>query len=583
MKSLRAVILQRIIMIAMISFLLSAAFTYFYYQNILVEQMIHEDQTKLHQTVRQLEYMSDDIAKFAFSLIISDALQSFYKKYDQMDTFDQFALVHDTLRYVDDNKGLRKEVSSFAIMLPDGRVFWSEASHDRYFSDLLKESWYQNFVNSGQQYAFTEPHSMIITANTLKQGKIISFIVSVRDLAQPERIIGKFILNLDYTYFESLLTFGGADFEHFLWMNDAGNLLFEKSHFESVTDRTASLTQIAAQKQAEGTFRVPDGYMLIDRFDNNWKLVTFISNGSLMDRGKFVIYLLAVFSLTSTILILCLMMPAIFRITRPIMRLYHAMNTVSSGNLQTSVTIKTGDELEKLGQGFNQMTRQLRVHLEESIQYEKDKREMELELLLSQLNPHFVYNTLNAVIYMAQKQGNSDIVRMVGSFIRVLQDAVKMGGAQALIALRDEIALLHDYAVIQSYRYVDMFDIIWEIEESVKDCLVPRSLIQPFVENAIFHGICPKEAHGTIRISALAVKGKLLIQIEDDGVGIEKDQLPLIWDKGEDQKNPGLRHIGLSNTKKRLEHLFSGLAAIKIDSQVNRGTTVIIEIPLLYT
>jgi two-component system sensor histidine kinase YesM len=285
--------------------------------------------------------------------------------------------------------------------------------------------------------------------------------------------------------------------------------------------------------------------------------------------------------MTSTILILLLMMPAIFRITRPIMRLYHAMNAVSSGNLHTSVNIKTGDELEKLGLGFNRMTNQLQVHLEESIRHEKDKRELELELLLSQLNPHFVYNTLNAVIYMAQKQGNDDIVRMVGSFIRILQDAVKMDGAQSLIPLSEEIRLLRDYIAIQSYRYIDMFEVIWDIQDEANDCLMPRNLIQPFVENAIFHGICPKDATGTIRISASVSRQILVIQVEDDGIGIEPHQLKAIWDMGEHKKNSGLRHIGLSHTRKRVEHLFGRQASMRMASSLGQGTTVTVELPKL--
>ena len=300
----------------------------------------------------------------------------------------------------------------------------------------------------------------------------------------------------------------------------------------------------------------------------------------MIDRAKFVIYLLGVYSLTSTILILLLMMPVIFRITRPIMNLYHAMNATSIGNLQTSVTIQTGDELEKLGQGFNRMIDQLRVHLEESIRYEKEKKEMEMELLLSQLNPHFVYNTLNAVIYMAQKHGNDDIVRMVGSFIRILQDAVKMGGAQSLIPLRDDIAMLQDYLAIQSYRYADMFSVVWEIDSQTLMSPIPRNLIQPFVENAIFHGICPKDEVGIIRLSAAALEGRLVITIEDDGVGIEEEQLATIWDNGESRKNPGLRHIGLPNTKQRLEHLFGGQAELKINSIVGKGTTITISLPV---
>ena len=582
MKSLRSTILHRIVIVAIISFLLSAAFTYYYYQTIVVKQMIHEDETKLSQTVRQLEYMSDDIAKFSFSLIISDQLQSFYKTYDRLDTFGQFALVQDTLDYLDENKGLRKEVSSFALVLPDHHVFWSEARNDQYFSELLKEDWYQNYIRSSQEHAFTEPHDMILTGNSIMKGKIISFIVTVKDIEQPGHTIGELILNLDYESFESLLDFGSADFEGLLWTNKAGYLLYEKKSPEPDIALTRSLLHAASEKQTEGISSVKGGYMLIDRFEsNNWKLVTFISRASLMERGKIVIYLLGFFSMTSTILILLLMMPAIFRITRPIMRLYHAMNAVSSGNLHTSVNIKTGDELEKLGLGFNRMTNQLQVHLEESIRHEKDKRELELELLLSQLNPHFVYNTLNAVIYMAQKQGNDDIVRMVGSFIRILQDAVKMDGAQSLIPLSEEIRLLRDYIAIQSYRYIDMFEVIWDIQDEANDCLMPRNLIQPFVENAIFHGICPKDATGTIRISASVSRQILVIQVEDDGIGIEPHQLKAIWDMGEHKKNSGLRHIGLSHTRKRVEHLFGRQASMRMASSLGQGTTVTVELPKL--
>ncbi|HTG70708.1 MAG TPA: histidine kinase, partial [Candidatus Udaeobacter sp.] len=461
-------------------------------------------------------------------------------------------------------------------------VFWSEARNDQYFSGLLKENWYQNHIRSGQEHSFTEPHDMILTGNSVMKGKIISFIVTVKDIEQPGRTIGELILNLDYESFESLLDFGSADFEGLLWTNKAGYLLYEKKSPEPDIALTRSLLLAASEKQTEGISSVKGGYMLIDRFEsNNWKLVTFISRASLMERGKIVIYLLGFFSMTSTILILLLMMPAIFRITRPIMRLYHAMNAVSSGNLHTSVNIKTGDELEKLGLGFNRMTNQLQVHLEESIRHEKDKRELELELLLSQLNPHFVYNTLNAVIYMAQKQGNDDIVRMVGSFIRILQDAVKMDGAQSLIPLSEEIRLLRDYIAIQSYRYIDMFEVIWDIQDEANDCLMPRNLIQPFVENAIFHGICPKDATGTIRISASVSRQILVIQVEDDGIGIEPHQLKAIWDMGEHKKNSGLRHIGLSHTRKRVEHLFGRQASMRMASSLGQGTTVTVELPKL--
>jgi two-component system sensor histidine kinase YesM len=585
MRRLRTVILRRIAVVASISFVLSAAFTYYYYRTILVAQMLREDEARLGQTMRQLEYMSDDIAKFSFYLIISDHVQTFFKTYSRLDTYDQFAVLKYTLDYLDSNKGLRKEVQSFALVMPDGRAFWSKSRNDSYFEERLKEDWYQNYKRSGQDHAFSEPHELPVSSNGSIMGKMISFIVSVRDIEQPGRKIGELIVNLDYESFSSLLDFGSRGFEGFAWLREGGGALYEKLP----DDAKAYVAEAGRRPSADGkageaaeAVKVRNGYLLIDRSDaNKWTLAAYISDFEFMKRGQFVLYLLGVFSATSTLMTLLLMMPAILRMTRPIMRLYHAMNSVSSGNLQASVDIRTGDELEKLGQGFNRMTVQLRGHLEESIRFEQNKREMEMELLLSQLNPHFVYNTLNAVLYMAEKQGNSDIVRMVGSFIRLLQDAGKIGDARTLIPLRDELRLLRDYIEIQSYRYAGMFEVVLEVEEEACECLVPRHLIQPFIENAIFHGICPKDAFGTIRLSASLEGPKLIVRIEDDGVGIEPERLATLGEQADKRKTGGLRHIGLANTRQRLRHLFEGQAALRIDSSPGAGTAVTIELPKL--
>jgi two-component system sensor histidine kinase YesM len=586
MRSLRSVIFRRILIIAVVSFLLSAGFTYYYYQMILVKQMLKDDNTKLQQTTQQLQYMSDDIANFSFSLIISDQLQNFYRNYEKKDTFDQFALLSDTINFLNNNKGLRKEVTSFSLVLPDGSVFWSESKYDDYFQEIMKESWYKKYADYSGPHTFTEPHDMLLNGSATSVTKIISFIVKVKDIQSTGVTIGELILNLDYRSFESLLTFASDNFDRFLWINDADHVFYRHSQSSEKDDSYDFLLQAASSHFkkviSSSTSSIPGGFMIMNQMSsNNWRLLAFTSHDTLIHKAKFIIYLLAVFSTTSTVLILLLMMPVIFRITKPIIRLYYAMNAVSDGNLQTSVSIQTGDELERLGLGFNRMTDQLRVHLESSIRYEKEKREMELELLLSQLNPHFVYNTLNAVIYMAQKQANQDIVLMVGSFIRILQDAAKLGNANTLIPLSNEIGMLKEYAVIQSYRYLEMFAFICELDDRTLNCLVPRYLIQPFVENAIFHGICPKDEKGIIRVtSTVHEEQQLKITIEDDGVGIEEDLLAFIWEKGDHTQSSGLRHIGMSNTKKRLDHLFGGMATIDIESKLGQGTTVTILLPL---
>jgi two-component system sensor histidine kinase YesM len=578
LRSIRSKILWRIGIVAVISFVFSAGFTYYYYKTILEKQIIRDDEIKLRQTAMQLQYLSDDVANFTASLIISDQLQTFYKTYDQLDTFGKYAITQEIINYLNSNKGLRKEVVSFTVVLPDGEAIWSEASNDEYFSRHMKGAWYQDFLKSGQTFSFTNTHMMPHSRLFNIKNKTISYIAKVMDLQVSNRQIGQLILNLDYSSFEALLQFGSADFDAFIWVNDGNHVLFEN---HKRRDKYLALIKDSELREKGNFLEVQGGYLLVDHFaGNNWNLATFTSKQTLLERSQFVIYLLAVFTLTTTILILLLMMPAIFRITRPTLRLYHAMKAVSSGNLQTSVSIQTGDELEKLGDGFNQMITQLRNHLDDVVRYEQNKREMEFELLLSQINPHFIYNTLNTVIYMAQKRGNDDIAQIVGSFINILQDTVKIGQGHSLVPLGEEIRILREYLVIQSYRYPDMFDVKWDIDDESLNCLIPRNLIQPFVENAIFHGICPKDNLGTIRLSA-AIRDRLLIlTVEDDGVGIEPQKLLTIWHRNRDEKKShGFKHIGLSNTHKRLTHFFGGKASLNINSIPDNGTTVTIELP----
>ncbi|AGA59394.1 MAG: sensor histidine kinase [Thermobacillus sp.] len=577
MKRLRSVILQRIVLTACVNFVISGMFTYFFFEYILKDQMIQEDRAQLAQTARQLEYMSDDIANFAFTLIISEPVQSFFKTYNDLPIYDQFALFDRTMDHLDSYRGLRKEVASFALVLPDGQTFWSEAGYDDYFAGKLQEPWYANFVRSGAQFALTVPHRMLLTASAYEESEMISFIVAVRDIAQPNREIGKFIVNLDYSHFRELLDYGSEGFEGLVWLNDAGDVLYARGEIGAAAGIFADTSDAGERFERDGAV------VLVDKFEKqNWKLAAVIDKGALLIRGRVVIYLLVVFSLVSMALNLLLMMPAILRMSRPILRLYQAMNTVSSGNLLVSVDIRTGDELERLGQGFNRMVRELRVHLEESIRHEQEKRELELHLLLSQLNPHFVYNTLNAVIYMARRGRNDDIVQMVGSFIRLLQDAARTGSEHALVTLREEIALLKDYVAIQAYRYTDLFEVEWQLDERAMDGLVPRHLLQPLVENAIFHGICPDEdGHGTIRISAVCADDHtLVIRVEDDGVGIEAERLAEVLERPPARSGSGMRHIGLANTRQRLRHLYGGRAELRIDSVPGQGTAVIVELPL---
>jgi len=271
----------------------------------------------------------------------------------------------------------------------------------------------------------------------------------------------------------------------------------------------------------------------------------------------------------------------IFNFTKPITNLNIAMKAVSEGNLDTEVIIKSGDELETLGIGFNQMVKDLKKYIHESLKNEKAKKEIEYELLISQINPHFIYNTLNTVIYYARKQGNDDIVNLMSSFINILQDAVRINENGVMATLVSEIEIVEHYVKIQKYKYINRFDLIWDVDESLKGKSIPRTLIQPLVENALIHGVLLKEDKGIIKITVKQSEGRLEILVYDNGIGIKKETLDRLTRASSITKSETkMRSIGIPNIIERIRYIYGEGFGVQIESSEGEWTEIKVILPL---
>lgn len=246
--------------------------------------------------------------------------------------------------------------------------------------------------------------------------------------------------------------------------------------------------------------------------------------------------------------------------------------------MDTTVTIESGDEIELLGAGFNRMTEDIKAYIHQSVEDEKIKHKLQNDLLLSQINPHFIYNTLNTVIYLAQ--GNQDIITITESFIHILQDAVKEGREGYYSTVREEIESLKHYLIIQSYRYPNRFVVNWEVKEETLEGWIPRMILQPLLENALFHGIIPMETPGTITIRIALQQDLLSISIADDGIGMDESKVELLA-KGRQLHDSfsRMRPIGLSNVRELIRNLYGPLSRFDIESGINQGTRIALLLP----
>lgn len=264
-------------------------------------------------------------------------------------------------------------------------------------------------------------------------------------------------------------------------------------------------------------------------------------------------------------------------ISRPVAMLRKKINAIARGDFSIVPELESDSELGMVGRGINKLSTDVVLLMERRISDEKRRRDLEYRMLQSQINPHFLYNTLNSIKMMALIQGINGIAEMTTSLSRLLMSVSK--DLRKVVSLRDEIALVDEYIIIQKYRYGN--SIIWhkEIEsEALLDVAIPRFTLQPIVENAIFHGVEPKGG-GVIKLKVSTDVDNVICSIIDDGIGIHDDIIKqLMTDNREAQGM--FSKLGISNVNERLIYAFGDGYGLSISSVENQGTTMTIRLPM---
>ncbi|WP_180994629.1 sensor histidine kinase [Clostridium sp. chh4-2] len=266
-------------------------------------------------------------------------------------------------------------------------------------------------------------------------------------------------------------------------------------------------------------------------------------------------------------------------INMPLRRLQKKLSSVSSGDFTSDPNIEWNNELGEIGRGINSMGNDISHLIQSRMKDQEKKYELEYEILQNQVNPHFLYNTLNSIIWMAAAQGSNGIVDMATS-LSLLLKSISKKSAQ-MHTLREELDLLHHYFLIQKYRYGGGLSLTCTVEsEDLYDCMVLKFILQIVVENAIFHGIEPKGSHGLIQITIGHMNGNkdLFISVTDDGIGMTESQIHDALNSEPDSSDL-FRKIGINNIQKRIQYAYGPDYGIAIKSSPGSYTTVIITLP----
>jgi two-component system sensor histidine kinase YesM len=265
-------------------------------------------------------------------------------------------------------------------------------------------------------------------------------------------------------------------------------------------------------------------------------------------------------------------------IIRPLGHVCAAMGKFRQGDFSQQVEVESGDEVGQLADGFNKMVKDIKSLIDEKYVIELKEKESELTALQAQINPHFLYNTLDVLYWQAQDAGNEDISENILALSNLFR--MVLGEGKGVTRVRDEKRLIEEYLKIQKMRFSRRMEYTIRIEDEILDQMIPKLILQPFVENAIVHGFENTNTSCHLYVEGKKLENGIRFCIQDTGVGMSREQIKAIFEVDDAERYRGQRigRYAVKNVKERLELMYHDRFELGMDSVIGRGTTVTLTI-----
>ena len=411
----------------------------------------------------------------------------------------------------------------FQIYYSDGVLLNASDNKQPWSAEEVQQSdWFQQTVAKYGKVHFTGP----LYEGDDNRPAAYSSSILIRDFSNPDEFI---IVRVEYNtaLFDSISQNNElSENSQLLVLNEQNELVYTSSgRSDEYTAPSALLTQITGDN---GGFWFGDGseerMISYTRSEySNWKIVILLPKGEIfssLDQIKTATLITALLAFFVTFLISVLFGR---RITKPILHLYKTVNRIKRGDFSVRVDVHSKDEIGRIAMNFNDMQDELQKLIESEYIYQIKLQEVELAMLYSQINPHFLYNTLDSIKAMADYYKVEQIGDMSQSLANIFRYNTKNN--DELVTLTDELNQINDYMHIQMIRFEDKLAYELNIEEELHDLPLLKMTLQPILENAVFHGIEPKRGKGTIWITARRLQYYVELSIQDNGVGIPSARL----------------------------------------------------------
>lgn len=410
--------------------------------------------------------------------------------------------------------------------------------------------------------------------------------VELNHNGRPEQ--GVLLVNTKYSDISQMLEKTNSDnaSDYIYLCDESGNIIYHpKQEMMSAGLYDEFLPQL--ESNGDGTYLQSDQkdayYIIIKTVSyTGWKLVSVISKTG-YNLGLRRLQFLVVLFVSITILGILLIIHQVSRsITSPLVQLDLSIRDLEEGNLHPEIYVGGPSEVEHLGKTLQTSLQRIRQLMDEVVEEQELKRISELDALQSQINPHFLYNTLDSVMWMIEDEQNDNAVYMVKELAKLLRISISKG--KTIIPIRDEIMHARSYMNIQKNRY--KCSCLFEIEEDILDCATIKLIIQPLLENAIYHGVKGMDEDGEILVRGHKEGHLIYLDVVDNGYGMSEDQIASLLsgeNPNEEKKSVSTKGngVGVQNVNNRIKLRFGPEYGLQIESEPDEGTMMRICIPYI--
>jgi len=573
-KKLRARLVTYNLSLIICVILVCVLFSVQYISITLRNQIVAGYSAVLELTTLQIRNMQSDIEQMS-RIIVSDMQILSTLGSVELDTFDTVFKRMQTSSLLANYKVMRDYIIGIDLILEEGPVFSSMLNERGGIISNTDRAWYYDLRSRVNTSGFSDVHEAVLWDRRID---VITYYTICNNLLTFEQNFAHLLLYIDVSLFEDVLYYALQDYEWIVLLS-AGRQLISKSG-EAVPEQ-AKLEFILGNFQGGTPFLQYDSStMFINRdLDDGWVLLLSVPDTLITSRVNVIYQFFLILTAVIVVVVVTTIIPLSFSFTKPLERLTDMAQAVSEGNLDVRLDTVSQDEFGILANVFNEMAASLQSHMRQVLIDQKEKESLRMDLLMAQINPHFIYNTLDSMIYLSHLGRNRDVCDVGRIFVQILHDNLKIGPENVIATIAEEIISVQNYTSIQSYRYPGRFTVNINVSEDISAEYVPRFLLQPLVENALFHGILPIEKTGNIFINIWMEATMLNITIRDDGIGMSQKKIKALFSKDFVGTASQMRSIGLYNIRERLKRIYKDRFVLEIASEPGEGTLISISLP----